>query len=83
MIETIISSVITGGIALVVCIINNNANLKKRNIDQETKLAVIETKIESLTDEVRSHNNFAVRIPTLEAKIEAMEKRISVWESKS
>lgn len=82
MIETIISSVITGGVALLVCIINNNANLKKRDTEQETKLAVIETKIESLTEEVRKHNNFAVRIPALEAKLEALEKRISTIESK-
>lgn len=82
MVETIISSVITGGIALLVCIINNNTNLKKRDTEQETKLAVIGTKIESLTEEVRQHNNFAVRIPALEVKLEALEKRISVLESK-
>lgn len=81
-VTTLISSIITGAFAVMVCVINNNANMKKRDIEQEKALAVIETKITDLTREVRNHNNFAVKIPTLEAQIVALEKRIAALESK-
>lgn len=73
---TLISSIITGAFAIMVCIINNNANMKKRDIEQEKSLAVIETKITELTRETREHNSFATRMPALETRINALEKRI-------
>lgn len=36
--------------------------------------AVVTTKLDELTREVREHNNFARRIPALETKIEYLEK---------
>lgn len=51
----IIVAIITGAITLVGVIASNNK-----------KQAVIEEKITQLTKAVDKHNNFAVRIPTLE-----------------
>jgi len=79
---TLISSIITGAFAILVCMINNNAASKKRDIAQEKSLAVIETKLENLTAEVQIHNNFAVRMPVVEANINALEKRITNLENK-
>lgn len=56
--ETIITALITGGLTLVGVLISNG----KRQ-------AVIETKIEELTREVREHNNFAKRMPVVENEI--------------
>lgn len=81
-VTTLISSIITGAFAIMVCIINNNSAMKKRDIEQEKALAIIDTKLTDLTREVRQHNNFAVKIPTLEAKIDALEKRIAAIEAK-
>lgn len=80
--STLISSFITGAFAVMVCIINNNSQMKKRDIEQEKTLAVIETNLKNLTTEVRQHNNFALKIPTLEANINALEKRIASLENK-
>ena len=56
--ETIITSIITGGITLFGVLI---ANSKTQ--------AVMETKVDELTREVREHNNFARRMPVVEEQI--------------
>jgi low affinity Fe/Cu permease len=43
--------------------------------------AVTDTKLEELTREVREHNNFAKRVPVLEEKIKAANKRIDDLET--
>lgn len=42
-----------------------------------TSLAVLETKQEELTREVRLHNNFASEIPLLKSNIERQEQEIT------
>lgn len=63
--ETIIASVITGGITLLGVLI---ANSKTQ--------AVMETKVDELTREVREHNNFAKRMPVVEEQIKVINHRI-------
>jgi peptidoglycan hydrolase CwlO-like protein len=65
MTETIITALITGGITLLGVLISNG----KRQ-------AIIETKIEELTREVREHNNFAKRMPVVENEIKHIEDDI-------
>ena len=61
----IIVAIITGGITLVGVLLAN----------QKTQ-AVMETRIEELTREVREHNNFARRMPVVEEQIKAINHRI-------
>ena len=63
--ETIITSIITGGITLLGVLI---ANSKTQ--------AVMETKVDELTREVREHNNFARRMPVVEEQIKVINHRI-------
>lgn len=63
--ETIIASAITGVVTLIGVIIANNKTS-----------AVMETKIEELTREVREHNNFAQRVPVLETRVKILEKDV-------
>lgn len=42
----------------------------------EVQQAVMNTKIENLTEEVRKHNNFAMEIPAIKTKLEMLEKEI-------
>lgn len=44
--------------------------------------AVQDERIKVLTQEVKRHNDFAERIPNLEAKYETLEKRVDKLESK-
>ena len=47
----------------------------------ERNQAVIDTKIEELTREVRLHNNFAERIPVIEQQIKVANHRIDDLEN--
>jgi len=73
--ETIIGCIITGGLSLVV-VLSNLSNNKKIENTLSTQQAVTDTKLEELTREVRSHNNFAQRVPVLEEQIKVANHRI-------
>ena len=60
--ETIIGCIITGGLSLVGVVLSNLSNNKKIENTLSTQQAVTDTKLEELTREVRSHNNFAQRV---------------------
>jgi len=64
--EAIIVALVSGGITLVGVLI---ANSKTQ--------AVMDTKLEELTREVREHNNFAKRMPVVEEQIKVINHRIS------
>lgn len=68
--DSIIVALISGGVTLLGVLI---ANSKSQ--------AVTDTKIEELTREVREHNNFALRVPLLEQKMERVESRIKELEA--
>lgn len=72
--ETIITAVITGGLALVGVIITNLTSNHKIEQQIVTAQAVTDTKIDALTEEVKKHNSFGDRITRLETKVEALEK---------
>ena len=77
MMESIVTALITGGLALIGVIISNNASNKRMEQQLLTAQAVTDTKIEQLTDEVRKHNTFGDRITRLETKVETLEVRIA------
>ncbi len=43
----------------------------------ETAQAVTDVKVEELTREVRSHNNFAARMPVVEEQIKVINHRLN------
>lgn len=77
MTESIIVSLITAGCTLVGVILSNNAQANKMQADIAKNQAVMEQRIDNLTDEVRRHNNFAQRMPVLEERIEVANRRLA------
>lgn len=75
--ESIITAIITGGLALVGVVITNNASNKRLEQQLLTAQAVTDTKLEQLTDEVRKHNTFGDRLTRLETKVEVLEGRFN------
>lgn len=68
--ENIVTAIITGGITLLGVLI---ANSKSQ--------AVMETKVDELTREVREHNHFAKRMPVVEEQIKVINHRIDDLEA--
>lgn len=79
--ESIIGSIITGGLALVGVVFSNLSNNKKIENKLSTQQAVTDTKLEELTREVRTHNNFAQRVPVIEEQIKVANNRIKDLEN--
>ena len=74
--ESIITAIITGGLALLGVIYSNNQANKKTEAQLDKNQAITDTKLEALTREVREHNNFARRIPVIEEQIKVANHRI-------
>lgn len=80
MTEGIIIALITGGMALLGTIVSSRATASKvsqtlmQNLS--TSNAVMETRMDELTREVRAHNNFAQRMPVVEEQIKVINHRI-------
>ena len=64
--ETILAALITGAVTLIGVLIANGKSQ-----------AVTDTKLEELTREVRTHNNFAQRVPVLEEQMKVANHRIA------
>lgn len=75
--EAIIVAIITGGLSLISVVVSNNHTAQSMDAKLDKQQAVTETKLEELTLEVRTHNNFAQRIPVLEEQMKVANHRIS------
>lgn len=75
--EAIIVAIITGGLSLIGSIVSNNRTAQSMDAKLDKQQAVTETKLEELTREVRTHNNFAQRIPVMEEQIKVVNHRIA------
>lgn len=74
--EAVLVALITGGISLVGTVLTILATTKKTEESMRISQAVMEQKITDLTREVRSHNNFAQRLPVVEEQIKVINHRI-------
>jgi hypothetical protein len=75
-VESIIVSVITGICSIVAVAITSAASGKKLQQQLEVSQAVMNTKLEALTSEVRTHNEFARRMPVIEEQIKVINHRL-------
>lgn len=86
--EGIWIAIITSVLSLAGVIATSIGNRKKLQSDFQTQsqladakleknLAVMATRMDTLTDEVRKHNGFAEKIPGIQANMSNMERRIS------
>jgi len=76
MTDTVIVSLITGGLSVLGVIISNIGLNRELENTLNTSQAVTDCKIEELTREVREHNNFARRMPVVEQQIVDIKKDI-------
>ena len=74
--ESIIVSIVTGICSIVGVILASAASSSKMQKQMEISQAVMNTKLESLTNEVRAHNEFARRMPVVEEQIKVANHRI-------
>ena len=74
--EAILVALITGGLSLIGVVVTCLVTARKNETNMKISQAVTDTKIDELTREVRSHNNFAQRMPVVEEQIKVINHRI-------
>ena len=79
--EAILVALITGGLSLAGVVLTNMSSSRKVESTLEKHQAVTDTKIEELTREVREHNNFARRMPTVENEIKHLNDTVEELKS--
>lgn len=79
---SIIVALIGGICGIISAIIAAIMAANKTATEMRVSQAVTNTKIDSLTEEVQKHNNFAQRMPALEEKIEGINVRLKTVEQK-
>lgn len=67
--------------AIIVALVSGAVTLCGVLIANSKSQAVMETKLNELTREVREHNNFAMRMPVVEEQIKVINHRISDLET--
>lgn len=70
MTESILIALISGGVTLLGVLLSNSR-----------RQAVMDTKMEELTREVRAHNDFARRMPVVEEKLKVIDHRLADLEA--
>ena len=75
--ESVIASLIAGGLALIGVIITNMASNRQVEIQLQKNQAVTDTKLDILTSEVKKHNNFASRMPVVEEQIRVLNNEVA------
>jgi uncharacterized protein YlxW (UPF0749 family) len=80
MLIPVIVALITGGFSILAVVLTNNHANNKMHSEMSTAQAVTNEKIKELTREVRTHNDFATRIPLLEQEVKNLKARVASLE---
>ena len=75
--DAIIVAIVSGGLSLIGVIVSNNHTAQSMDAKLDKQQAIMDTKLEELTREVRAHNNFAQRVPVMEEQIKVVNHRIA------
>lgn len=80
--DALIVGLISAIVTLVCTILTSKATRDKLTSEINIKQAVTDTKLQNLTDEVKRHNNFAMRMPVVEEQIRVANHRLDDLERK-
>lgn len=73
-----IEAIITGVVAIIVCVINNAIIHRANKQQHNTTITLIEYKLDQLTHKVDLHNNAVERLYIVERKQDVQEEQIKV-----
>lgn len=74
--SSVLVSIISGVLTLIGVIITNSESNRKIEHKLEVSQAITDTKLENLTQEVRRHTDFAMKIPVIEQRLNTCENDI-------
>lgn len=78
MAETVVVALISAGATLIVCLINNAFQAEKAEKQRNETIALIQYKIDELSDRVDKHNSIIERTYKLEQRAAVFEEKMTV-----
>lgn len=78
MTETVVVALISAGATLIVCLINNAFQAEKAEKQRNETIALIQYKIDELSDRVDKHNSIIERTYKLEQRAAVYEEKMTV-----
>lgn len=75
--ETIIASLISGAVAIIVCVINSNVQHRKMMAELEKQATLQEYRLKQLEEKQDKHNSYIERTYILEKKMAVLEEKVS------
>lgn len=78
--DSIIVGIISGGVTLLVCLINNHYQRAAQDVKHAETITLIEYKLDQLTKQVEKHNSLMERTFLLEEKVKVANHRIDELE---
>ena len=76
--SAVISAIVSGGAAILVCVINNIFVMKKTQKANQDNIVLISYRLEQLEKKVDKHNNMIERTYNLERRADVLEEKMSV-----
>ena len=76
-------AIITGIVAILVCIINNWVQFNKTKQETDKTVALIQVKLDELSERVDKHNQLIERTYHLESDTALIKQRLTALEGKS
>ena len=77
---TLSDAIVTGIVAILVCIINNWVQYNKTKTETDKTVALIQVKLDELSDRVDKHNQLIERTYHLESDTALIKQRLTVLE---
>ena len=81
--DALIVGIISALVSILSIVVTSKTTRDKITAELRTQNEVQNVRLENLTDEVKKHNNFAMRVPVLEEQIKVINHRIDDLERKS
>lgn len=82
--DTILVALITGGISLLGSVLTIISTSRKQTADMDKKIAVIETKMDLMKEDIQSHNQYAKmfseNIPAIKQHMSDTDRRLDAIE---
>lgn len=76
--EALLAALISGGVTLIVCMINNHYQSREAQVQHNKTIALIEYRMDEMAKRVDKHNNVIERTYKLEEQTALQEEKIKV-----
>lgn len=80
--STILASIITGAVAIIVCMINNHFQSIKQAKAHNDNIVLISYRLEQLEQKVDKHNNLVERTYDLERRASVLEEKSKIYNNR-